>query len=474
MRIFNIFLVLAFLSSTAYSQTDAHYWSHQFGAHGLLLNGAVISSALDETSIYYNPGSITLDGNLGFAFSFISPTYSNLSNENFLGNGTSLSDRGLGFSPGFLAVRFRPFKTDKIVAGVASFKRLKSNTNFDDRIVDNINPTDVFVFRSDLKFNRKKSEDWYGLALGYKINENLGIGISQFSVWHGQSLELDFTKEILLSRSPSSIVQSWKSKFDYNLDVHSGWISKLGLSYVADNFGIGLTVTTPMYGVVRSSASYAIDDQKLSIIDTSFQVISNRASLDDATYKSPLSIGLGIDFGFGKYRFFASSEYFRNIETYTLFSDTSDTFDGVSIGESEYTISLTSGNEHVLNVAFGIEYLKNDRMTYLWGFRTDFNQIDNLMINQSAEYLSSTPDIFHISGGVLKTFGSSVFSLGVDLSYGKATGGRQLTDLSNITIDNIFTFSGDNSVESQYYSISIFLTYDFIFERIASSRKHQH
>ena len=69
MRTAYILLLFAILSGTAHSQTDAHYWSHQFGAHGLLLNGAVISSAHDETSIFYNPGAITLDGNLGFAFS---------------------------------------------------------------------------------------------------------------------------------------------------------------------------------------------------------------------------------------------------------------------------------------------------------------------------------------------------------------------------------------------------------------------
>ncbi len=474
MRTLYILILSSLLSSLAYSQTDAHYWSHQFGAHGLLLNGAVISSAHDETSIFYNPGAITLGGNLGFAFSFISPTYSNLSNLNFLGNNQSLSDNGFRFSPGFLAVRFRPFKTDRIIAGIATFKRYKSDISFEDRIVDKINPTDLFVFRSDLKFHRKKNEDWYGLALGYKINENLGIGLSQFSVWHGQSLELDFTKEILLSQSPTSLIQSWRSTFDYNIDVYSGWISKFGISYAEDNVQLGLTVTTPLYGVLRSATNYAIDDQRISLIDSSFQVVSNRANLDEALYKSPLSIGLGFDFGFSKYRLFASAEYFREIDTYTIFQDASDTFDGVSIEEANYEISLTTGNENVLNVAIGLEYIKNDRITLLGGFRTDFNQNNNLMINQSAEYLSSTPNIFHISGGVLATYGSSIFSLGADVSYGRSRGGKQLTDLSNITGDNIFTFSGDNSVESQYFSVSIFLTYDFIFERIASNRKHQH
>jgi hypothetical protein len=466
--------IIVLSSGVIVSQIDSHYWSHQFGAHGLLLNGAVISSAHDETSIFYNPGAIPLHGRLGFAFSFISPTYASLSNQNFLGNNQQLTDMGFGFSPGFLAVRFRPFKTDKIVAGVATFKRFQSDINFEDRLVDQVDMFDVFAFRSDLNFNRRKDENWYGLALGYKVNENLGIGLSQFSVWHGESLELDVTKEILRSSNPTNVIQSWRSAFNYDLSIYSGWISKFGLSYCDEKVGIGLTVTTPLYGVVRSAASYAIDDQRINNVDSTIMVVSNREDLSNAVYKSPLSIGLGFDCKLGKYRIYTSAEYFRPIDKYTLFSDSGDTFDGVTEQPSDFDISVTAGNESVLNIALGFEYFRNEKITFLGGFRTDFNESNNLLINESAEYLSTTPNVFHLSGGVLATYSKSIFSLGADIGYGRSQNGRQLTDLSNITSENIFTFSGDDSVESTFFSVSIFLTYDFIFERIATANNHRH
>jgi len=111
------------ISGTLLAQVESHYWTHQYGAKGLLLNGAVIASSDDETSIFYNPGSMGLGDNLGFAFSFLTPTFSQLTTENFIGDDNIIQDRGFGFSPGFLAFSFNPISTENLVLGVASFKR---------------------------------------------------------------------------------------------------------------------------------------------------------------------------------------------------------------------------------------------------------------------------------------------------------------------------------------------------------------
>jgi len=131
-----IVILLLSLGTTLHAQIEAHYWTHQYGAKGLLLNGAVIASADDETSLYYNPGAIGMDKNLGFAFSFLSPTFSRLSTSNFIGDNNSIRDTGVDFSPGFLAVRYKPFSSDKIVAGVTAFKRFKTDIQLNDREKD--------------------------------------------------------------------------------------------------------------------------------------------------------------------------------------------------------------------------------------------------------------------------------------------------------------------------------------------------
>jgi len=466
-------LILGFLlilnSIYVFGQTDSHYWSHQFGARGLLLNGAVISSSEDETAIFYNPGAIAMDKNLGFAFSFLSPTFSQLTSENFLAQSNSISNRGLGFSPGFTAIRFKPFKSDKVVMGLASFTRYRSRINYSGRITDVIQDATNFVFRSDLQFSRNKSEDWYGIALGYKLSDHFGFGVSQFSVWHDQNLNYNFIKEILFSADPTTILRSWRAEFDYGVSISSGWITKLGFSFRNEHLGIGLTATSPMYGVFDSSSGYALEDQRIDIVEPFFEATSNRAGLDKAQYKSPLSIGLGLDFRIEKYKIYFSSEYFYKIDKYTLFEDNTQSLEGVASGDSEILVSVESANESVLNIALGMQYQKSENLTLLAGFRTDFSEVSNLLINNTSLYLSSTPDVFHISGGLMKTYGKNIFSVGVDLGYGRRTGGSQLTDLNTISTEGIFTYTGQEIVNTTHFSFMLFLTYDFIFKGITSS-----
>ena len=113
----------------SYAQIDAHYWTHQYGAKGLLLNGAVIASTEDETAIFYNPGAMGRGEKFGLSLSFLTPSYSQLTTANFLGNGTTVTDRDIGFSPGFAAVGFPLFDDHRFRGGATTFTRFRSNLN---------------------------------------------------------------------------------------------------------------------------------------------------------------------------------------------------------------------------------------------------------------------------------------------------------------------------------------------------------
>lgn len=450
-----------------FSQTDAHYWTHQYGAKGLLLNGAVIASAEDETNIFYNPGAIGQDDNLGFAFSFLSPTYARLQANNFLGDNNAIRDDGLDFSPGFLAVRIQPFNDKRLTLGIASFQRFKSDVSFENRITDAVNETGLFLIRAELDFERKISEDWFGVGLSYNITDNFGVGISQFSTFHSQSLDVDLRKEIFLTTSPRDLIASWRSDFNYGISTYSGFITKFGLSYKIKDLRIGATLTTPTYSILRSSADYAIDDQRIITNDGLHSVESNRDGVDLTDFKTPFSMGFGLEYIIGNTCISLSSEYFAPIGEYVYFEETDDSFNGVAQGDADATIEVRSKNDGVLNMAFGIQHSINEKLTWLGGFRTDFNQNNSLLLNNSAEYLGSAPDIFHISGGGMFRYGKNVFSIGLDLGYGRSSGSQQLTDLNDVNIDNLFQFSGKDNVTSNYYSIMLFITYDFIYNRVS-------
>ena len=469
--IYSIVFILI-LGQNLYSQIDSHYWTNQYGAKGLLLNGAVIASADDETSIFYNPGCMGLADNLGFAFSFITPTYSSLKTKNFIGDENVISDTGLGFAPGFLAVRSRPFRTDKIVLGVTRFQRFRSDIKFEDRVTNTVTNSPISLFRGDLKFQQKMSEEWIGVGMAYNITKNLGIGFTQFSVWHSESLDFNFIKEIVFSNQPLIVGKSWRSEFDYDISIYSAFITKFGMNYRSKNFSLGMTFTTPMYGRLSSRANYAIDDQKINQVGISTTTKSNRQEVDLQEYKSPLSIGLGLEVLLKeKLRLSISSEYFSNTDPIVYFSETDDSFNGISTGDADVSINVQTQRQSVVNVAFGLQYLKSEKSTLLCGFRTDFNESSTLKINDTAEYLGSTPDVFHLSGGGTFKYGNNIFSIGIDLGYGGRSGAQQLADLNNITSESLFTFSGAENVNSTFYSAMLFITYDFIYKRFENPSK---
>ena len=465
-----LFVLLLFSQINLEGQLDAHYWTHQYGAKGLLLNGAVIATAEDETNIFYNPGALGMDDNIGFAFSFLTPTYMSLLSKNFLADNQQATDEGVDFSPGFLAVRFQPFKDKRITFGIASFERFKSDINLKDRFVDFINSQEAFLLQADLNFRRKVSEDWFALSASFNISDNLGIGISQFSAWHSESLELGLKKEIVSAQNPQEIVASWRTEFDYDFSIYNGFITKLGMTLQYDDFKAGLTYTSPMYHITSSSASYSLDDQRLVLLNNTSpinSVVSNRDGTELEKYKTPYSVGLGFEFVNGRRFYSISAEYFSSVDRYTVFQDAKNAFDIINVESEPVLVEVEQGNESVLNLAIGYQFMKNDKVTWIAGFRTDFNENNSLLLNQSAEYLSTSPDIYHISGGGMFHFGKNVFSIGLDLGYGQSKKGIQLADVSDVNIENLFSFSGQENVTNRFFSAMLFLTYDFIFNTIS-------
>ena len=209
-RIFGTVIVL-FCTLSVFGQVNSHYWSHQYGSRGLLLNGSVIASVNDETAIFYNPASMGLTDDFGLSLSLITPTYSQLRTTDFLGEGTSFKDHGLGLAPGLVAAMLKPFGTDKVTLGITTFKRFQSEVNVEDRIVKNVPNSNDQIFLGDVNFNRRLSETWLGLGMSFRIHKKLAVGFTQFLTWRGENVGLNFRKEILDKDNPSALIAGWRS-----------------------------------------------------------------------------------------------------------------------------------------------------------------------------------------------------------------------------------------------------------------------
>ena len=460
-----LFLLLSTFSTLLTAQTDAHYWTNQYGAKGLLLNGAVIASTEDETAIFYNPGAMGTGEEFGLSLSFLTPTYSVLETRNFLGNVTKIRDVDFGFTSGFAAVGFRLFNNDRFRGGATTFTRFKSNLSFRGREIGRVPDEEALIFIGNLDFQRRLSERWLGFGMSYKLGANISVGLSQFVVFHSESTDVEVRKEIVNQAMPETLLFGWRSQLKYNFTASGGMVSKLGLSWQPPKFKLGVTVTTPTYNHIIQSGGFEFDDLRQPNPDTTL-LTSNLSGADLKNYKTPWSFGLGLDFKLNPgTRISFSTEYFQKIDKYALLQDADDPFDGFSVGDFTQEVSIQTGNKRVVNVALGIQRRLDEESTLILGFRTDFNQREPVEGFSDFAFLAATPDIFHFSAGGLFTVWDNQMSIGLDYGVGQRRGEQQLVDFSNISPADIFSLSPSENGSSLYQSVILVLTYDFIFKR---------
>lgn len=455
---------LFFKSSCLLAQTDAHYWTHQFGAKGLLLNGAVIASSEDETAVFYNPGAMTSEDDFSLSLSFLTPSYSTLKTKNFLGDGNTITDRNLGFAPGLGSVGFNPGGSTKIRMAITSFTRYKSNIRFRNRIVNGIRENDVELFISNLEFERKLSERWFGAGVSYKFTDYVSVGVSQFMTFHSESTNLSIQKELVDKANPNILNLGWRSRLKYSFSAKGGMLTKIGFLASFNDIKLGITITSPTYNSFINKASYEYDDLRTFGSDST-QLISNLSSTKLHGYKTPLSIGFGMDFPFRKTHLSFSLEYFKGIDKYIVIDGSDDPFNGFTSTGERIPVLVEAGNRRLLNVAIGGQTRLSKKVSLIWGFRTDFNQREIDQNSSSAQFLSTTPNVYHFSIGNSLDILDSKFSYGLDYGFGGKRDNTQLVDFSNVNSSNLFEFAGDGSVKSEFQSISFILAYDFRFRK---------
>lgn len=448
---------LVFLQNIS-AQVTGGYWGNQYGSRGLLLNGAVIAGCNDETAIFYNPAGLGLTDDFGVAVSLVTPTYNFIKTSDLLGEGNDFVDDGLGLAPGLVAAKFQPFGTERINAGVSIFKRFQSKIEYSDRVVNDVEDTGA-LFVGDLDYVKDFSETWVGLGMSFELHEKLSIGFTEFFTWRSEKVGLDFRKEFIRKDDPEKLISSWRSNFSYGYGANAGILTKVGLSWRPYNVRLGVTYTSSTYGLVLRSADYKYNDTKV-LSGSDSELSSNDRSTELNGYRTPWSLGIGIDFTVGETRLSISGEYFAEVLPYSIIDDIDDPLNGLSPESEEIRTVVRQGNDAVFNMAIGMERTLNNKYSWFLSGRSDFSSNSLLDIGEGISFLSVNPDIFHIAIGGAYLYKKSKFSIGVDYGFGFKSGGQQFVDLSNVTEENLFTFNGENTVDTQVHSFSLFITYD--------------
>ena len=452
------------------AQNDANYWSHQYGAKGLLLNGAVIASTEDETAVYYNPGAMGNGEDFGVSLSFFTPSYSILKTENYLGEGNNFRKRDFGFTPGFAAVGVRLSKNSNFRAAFTSFTRFRSGLGSRSRETGLVKNQEGLIFIGNLDFRRSVSERWFGYGMAYRFSDNFSLGVTQFGTTRSENASLSLQKEIVPTNDPNTLLLAWRSKVKYSVGYKGGLLTKIGLSGTAGKVKIGLVVTTPTYHYFLESASYDLDD--LKVLETGEVVLfSNLTGAKLQQFNTPWAFGLGLDFAIKRTRVSFATEYFTKVPPYVIIDNEDDPFNGAAEGEYLDKFLVRTGEKAVLNVAIGLQTQYNERLTLIYGFRTDFNHRRLDPNFETFGFLSTSPDIFHLSCGGFFTAWNNQFSLGLDYALGLKETNVRVADLGNITAENLFELSGSGPVNTRYQAWTVVFTYDFIVKSWKDRRR---
>lgn len=459
-RLSVLFLFVALGYSVGMAQSTSGYWNNQYGAKGFLLNGAVIASCDDETAIFYNPAALGLTDEFGVALSFITPTYNRYITSGLLGDESRYEHRGLDFAPGLVATKFKPFKSNIVNMGITVFKRTDGKLEYDDRVAMPVkNGSQSKYFIGELDFRRRLIETWTGIGLSIKLHKRLSFGVSQFITWRTERSKIEFQKD-LLNVQDNLLIAGWNSKFNYKTHVNGGLVTKGGISWRPGKVKLGLTYTTSMFKYYHADAFYERYDARYKANEAS-SLISTNNKTDVQSHKTPWSIGLGIQIPIESIEISLSSELFSSVAPFDVINDRQIPFDGTVEGAEPILTQVTASHDAVLNFALGIQQHYSENFSLFWGARTDFSPKSFFNISDELAFLSSDPDVFHVSLGGSYKYRDSRFSIGLDYGFGFKGGGRQFLDLNEVTTENLFKFSDQYITDTQVHNLSLFIIYDF-------------
>jgi hypothetical protein len=94
-----ILIISILLLSIKSLAQDTHYWTQQFGSKSSLLGGAVVGGVRDNSSIYYNPGAMSLVDSSTVSVSATGYQYESLKLQNGAGVGIDLSSSKTSIIP---------------------------------------------------------------------------------------------------------------------------------------------------------------------------------------------------------------------------------------------------------------------------------------------------------------------------------------------------------------------------------------
>lgn len=467
-----IYTIITLFFAMQVSAQDYHYWSEQYGGDASLLGGAAIAGVGDNSSVYYNPAAM--------AFQSLSDKFSISANAYRIRYVNT--EHGLGQDLHFDA--FNMMVSPQLIAGILNFKnspkwrlsyalitknmyhfKLNTQVSFVSDVLSDEHGEEYFV--GNYEFENSILDQWAGIGASFLVSEHFAIGLSHFGVYRNYK----YHNNIELTAFPLDTAYHHLSEFRSSINFDYWNISgifKLGLNWNYDKFAIGVNLTTPTFRIAGSA-----NEQRIFKVvnldyatDYDFAVIDRETNLP-SHHKYPGSVGLGFNYSITKkLHTYFSAEYFLPITDYYVFSSQINPKSYPQLTEAEVEhvfgdaafISFIESSKQVLNIGLGVKWRFKEELSFLGGFRTDFNH--NALGDYQLERVVAEAinwDLYHLSMGIRKT-GKRILTTGIEFMFSPKTKTNSFVNLNNPNEDNIL--NGDNvEATAQQFGLKFIISY---------------
>jgi hypothetical protein len=386
---------------------DAHYGSIQNGSQATLLGGAVVANDPDLSAAYYNPGALARHAEAS-ALSMFAKTSTNLklhlgASQQF----TAESNIGASAPGMFAAIIPGVHLMGDDVFAFSYTVRQSSKLDLNGAVLSS---TSIPAAALDLSIFQDIYDGWYGITWSKDLGD-LGVGASMFfsSVSYRQRIE-----------DKGAGVSSNEIFFGGDNLYYSFACRRLvfrgGASWVRGPFALGATVTLPSVRLPWSSGTMSVTHTFIGNIDslaTAELSLSRQEDLD-ANYKEPVSIAVGAQADVGSFNFYASAEWFAEVDEYDVLKTEPLTR---QIPPAEILLPVTQRRESVFNVGGGVALRATSWLSFFGSIRTNqsFRDPDEVSFVGLGAY-----DLTHVTAGV--SVASEKFEVSLGGLYGTGEG----------------------------------------------------
>lgn len=395
----------------------------------------VVGSKHDLSSTFYNPGTLALTTDQVLT---ISTDAYQISQVNITSNSPSvpnLESITSGSAPSIVAFRLQLDNEEKNQIAFSFLVRDQVKSDFYGRDINksgiqSITANDGVAFQDNI-------ETWIGFSWGFKINEKVGIGISQYAAIRSDRQRLQIINQVLEDPQTAATQIIFSDTYFNNFKI----LWKAGIFFDHRPLSYGFTVTTPSLNLFNYTGQSSINISQINSVGEDQFIAANDEDGLTSVYKTPLSIAFGAAYYFEKTSFYFSAEWFAKISQYDVLN--TEPVIVVPTGEI-ISNNNTLSRRSIFNFGVGVKHKLGKSFSLYGSIFTNNSASDQ---DQLSKYSLSTYNILHFLGGV--SFKYSVIDLILGLGY--AFGNSNMGSLTDIIIPNYKTSTNAGKVSDVSY-----------------------